>query len=220
MARIERDTETTRRRPAPDEAHVAYGYAGDAPVGVRDRVRWGPIVAGLFTTLTTLVLLTLLGVAIGLSAFEPGEVGEDVATGAAIWGGIALLLAFFVGGWVAGSTAGLLGAGNGTFNGLMVGVTAIVVTIWLVGSGLGNILGAAGANIGELSQIAGTADVPEGEQVLDQARAAYDDAVAGTWGTFISLALALAAAAVGGLVGSRKHVDVDAAPARSRRAEH
>ena len=36
----------------------------------RDRVRFGPVVAGLLTALTTLLLLGLLGVAIGLTAVE------------------------------------------------------------------------------------------------------------------------------------------------------
>src|SRR5438132_6555242 len=34
----------------------------------RDRVRWGPVLAGLFTALTTMVALALLGAAIGLTA--------------------------------------------------------------------------------------------------------------------------------------------------------
>ncbi len=56
----------------------------------RDRVRWGPIWAGLFTALTTLIILSLLGVAIGLTAVDPraaaqGNPPQGIGIGAAIW---------------------------------------------------------------------------------------------------------------------------------------
>src|SRR5215218_5769320 len=38
----------------------------------RDRVHWGPIVAGLLTALTSLLLLGLLGLAVGLTTVNAG----------------------------------------------------------------------------------------------------------------------------------------------------
>src|SRR5579885_1256660 len=49
---------TTAWQPAP-----ATGVLQTA----HDRIRWGPIIAGLVTTITTLAVLTLLGLAVGLS---------------------------------------------------------------------------------------------------------------------------------------------------------
>src|SRR5581483_4780412 len=69
-----------------------------------DRIRWGPIIAGLATTITTLVVLTLLGLAFGLSVYNSGS---DVGTGAKIWSAVSAVLAFLAGGYVAGETAAI-----------------------------------------------------------------------------------------------------------------
>ena len=49
----------------------------------RDRVRFGPIVAGLLTALTSLLLLGLLGVAIGLTAVNAGDAAAAATRGRA-----------------------------------------------------------------------------------------------------------------------------------------
>lgn len=193
-------TTVHRREPTVDETHVVPASAAETArtddLGWRDQIRWGPIVGGLVTGIATLMLLTVLGLAIGLSAFDPGD--EGIGTAAAIWGGISTLIAFFIGGLVAARTAGVWETGMGALNGFLVGALAIVVMLWLTGSGLGNLLGAAGANFGEIQQI-GTPNI-DGQQAFDQAR---DSA----WGTFIGLALALGAATIGGLVGQRARGD-------------
>src|SRR5215212_4354162 len=45
----------------------------------RDHVRWGPIFAGVMTALTSLVLLSLLGVADGLTTVNAGVVAAQGA---------------------------------------------------------------------------------------------------------------------------------------------
>ena len=161
---------------------------------MRDRVRWGPIVAGFVTVIATLVVLTVLGLAIGLSAFEPDDAGGTTAsTAAAIWGIITALLAFFAGGWVAARTAAVAGTANGALNGLLVGMAAIALTVWLVGTGLGNVLGAAAANLGTIASVSFSAD-PQN---------AFDEARTSAWGTFVALALALVASTAGGALGHR-----------------
>ena len=67
-------------RPAPavrGEVHTEYATTAqtvttEAVPLADDRVRWGPIWAGLLTALTSLLLLSLLGAAIGLSALDAG----------------------------------------------------------------------------------------------------------------------------------------------------
>ncbi len=77
----------------------------------RDQVRWGPIVAGLLTALTATLLLNLLGVALGLtslnaaSAARQNNVPQNAGQYAAIWAGVSGMLAFLLGGCVAGRTA-------------------------------------------------------------------------------------------------------------------
>ena len=77
----------------------------------RDRVRWGPVLAGLFTALTTMVALALLGAAIGLTAMNAGTAAiqggppPDAGRNAAVWGAISAIIAFLWGGYVAGRSA-------------------------------------------------------------------------------------------------------------------
>ncbi|CAN5651256.1 hypothetical protein BH10CHL1_BH10CHL1_26610 [soil metagenome] len=117
--------------------------SGSGPV-TGDRVRWGAILAGLFAALTTLVVMSVLGLAIGLSSYDAGDPLGNFGLGAGIWGIISALLAFLIGGWVAASTAGARGRGNGILNGSMVWVVAIPLILYMLGSGLGSLLGTAG----------------------------------------------------------------------------
>ena len=195
-------------RPVRDDRAYAVNDLDANEPAFRDRVRWGPIVAGVFTALTTLLVMTILGLAIGLTAFEPDDTGaRTVSTAAAIWGIITAVLAFFLGGWVAGRNALGSATENGAINGFLVGAATIVVMLWMIGAGLGNLMGLAGANIDEISQL--TADEPvttlTGEEVTDAvvptAQENYDDARNSAWGTLAGLVVALAAAAAGGALG-------------------
>lgn len=174
---------------------------------MRDRIRWGPIVAGVFTAMTTLLVMTVLGLALGLTAFEPGDTGErTLGTAAAVWGIVTGLLAFFLGGWVAGRNA--LGAPgeNGAINGFLVGAATIVVMLWMIGAGLGNLMGLVGANVSEITQVVFDQPITAvtGEEAADAVPVAqenYDAARDSAWGTLAGLVVALAAAAAGGAAG-------------------
>jgi hypothetical protein len=166
-----------------------------------DRVRWGPILAGLLTTITTLVVLTVLGLAIGLSAFEPGETaGDTIGRAAAFWGALSALIAFLLGGWVAARTSSVGDAMSGAMNGALVGAAAIALVIWMIGAGLGNLLGVVGTNMAEIIAIGQEATVSP-EDALATAEAGYGAARDSAWGTFLGLILALGAATLGGYLG-------------------
>ncbi|MGN6625952.1 MAG: hypothetical protein ACTHLN_04975, partial [Tepidisphaeraceae bacterium] len=70
-----------------------------------DRVRWGPVIAGLFVALATLVVLATLGVAVGFSSADQNSSASSFGIGAGIWGAATALIAFFVGGMVAARSA-------------------------------------------------------------------------------------------------------------------
>src|SRR5215211_1068751 len=101
----------------------------------RDRVRFGPVVAGLLTALTALLLLGLLGVAIGLTAADGSDPGAG--TFSAIWGALTGLVAFGLGGYVAGRTAAVFDRRWGALNGALVFMLGVPLTLWLAGQGLG-----------------------------------------------------------------------------------
>ncbi len=63
-----------------------------AAVPMHDGIRWGPILAGLLTALTTLLVLTVLGLAVGLSAFKAGADASDLGSGAGIWSAVSAIL--------------------------------------------------------------------------------------------------------------------------------
>jgi heme A synthase len=186
-------------------------------VEVKNRVQFGPILAGVLTAIATLLILTVLGLAIGSSALEPRDVGEKVGTGAAIWGIVSALIAFFIGGWVAAKTAAVAGTGSGMINGLMVGAAILAIVLWLTGSGVSGILGTIGSNIGDITSVVeeqqtngqqGTQqDVEEQAQSVEPQQA-FDTVKDGAWWTLLGVVLPLVASATGGLVGHNERRDV------------
>jgi hypothetical protein len=143
-------------------------------VQVKIRVQFGPIIAGVLTAITTLLILSVLGLAIGASAQEPRDAGKSMGTAAAIWGMVSAIVAFFLGGWVAAKTAAVAGAGSGLINGLMVGAAIIALVLWLTGSGVSAIIGTLGSNIGDIVNVV----QDEGTTTLDAQQQA-DDAPVG-----------------------------------------
>jgi hypothetical protein len=188
----------------------------------RDRVRWGPILAGLATALTTLLMLSLLGLAIGLTVVNAGDAAAqgDVPNGlgrnSAIWGALSALIAFFLGGWVAGHSAAVFDRGWGALNGALVFLVGVPIILWLASMGLGSVLGSLGALAGSLNPDAGTVQnaadqarqAAQNTQPIDVARAAAN-ARNTAWGTLLGLVLALGAAAAGGMAGTRRELEID-----------
>jgi len=118
-------------------------YDTPEPIRPMDRVRWGAILAGLVTTLSTLVVLSVLGLAIGLTTFETGDRLGNFGMGAGIWGAISTIVAFVLGGWVAARSAAVRGRSNALLNGAMVWAVAIPLVMYLLGSGVGSIVNMA-----------------------------------------------------------------------------
>ena len=120
----------------------------------RDVVRWGPIVAGVVTAFTVLLFLTVLGIALGLSALGGENSPQGWGTAAGIWGGLSLLLAFFFGGWMAGRS-GMPGLDrNGLINGFVTGAATLLLLLWLATTAL---TGALGFFAGTVTDLAGAA---------------------------------------------------------------
>ena len=199
-----------------------------------DRVRWGSILAGLFAALSTLSVMGILGLALGATAFDPGDPARNFGIGAGIWGALSALLAFLVGGWTAARTAAVRGRNNGLWNGSMVLVVAIPLLLYLLSSGIGSLLGAAGRTASTAAQAAAPAAAQAAQDPNAQATAAAAADAAGSaiqataqavqqavqdpnnqaaaaravrngaWGTLGSLLLGLGASALGGALGARR----------------
>ena len=206
---VARRVEEVRARDIPDGFDVR-----------RDRVHWGPIVAGLLTALTTLLMLSLLGLAIGLTTVNAGTAAAqggpppDAGRNSAIWAGVSGILSFLLGGYVAGRTAALFNRGWGALNGALVFMLAVPLILWLAGQGLGTVLGSLGNLSGALASNPGAAQAAQSAaaqaqasaqtiQPVDVARAA-EGARNTAWGTLLGTLLGLGASALGGFLGTRQ----------------
>jgi hypothetical protein len=177
-----------------------------------DRVRWGPIWAGLLSAFFALLVLSLLGLAIGASTVNTGAAvqgsgNQNAGSYSAIWAGISAIIAFLIGGYVAGRTAAVHERGWAALNGALVFLLALPILLWLATQGLGALIGNAshiasglGVNLG---QIGATASGAAKTITPAQAQQAADTARNTAWGTLIGLLLGCAAAALGGTLGMR-----------------
>jgi hypothetical protein len=193
-------------------------------VSVGSRVSWGAILAGAFVALTLCIFLGVLGGTLNLTAADTNVRGDQLAIGAGIWAILSLLVALFIGGFVASRTT----VGERKSEALMYGVL-----VWAVLVGMMTALAAAGsqADLGFNSYLRGTqttmaqpnlqqpvtgemlqkANVNLTEQQrnnLNQQLAQAHQATANTnatakaWWAFAGIGFSLFAAIIGALVGA------------------
>jgi hypothetical protein len=106
------------------------------------RISWGGIFAGALTGVGTLLFLTVLGLAIGVSAADPSSTdAEALGTGAAIWTALSLLISLFVAGMAATRLGLIYDRATGAFEGALVWVLSFVAILWLASSGVQLIAG-------------------------------------------------------------------------------
>ena len=167
--------------------HRRYGYepatydvATTAP-SLLKRISWGAIFAGTAVALGILILMGLLGSAIGIGAIDPGEEANPLAgldTGAAIWWVISSLVALFVGGRVAGQLAGFPSRTTAMLHGLTVWALTTFVTAWIATSAVSSVVNTATSAVATAAQgIASAAGAVAPNAIpADAARAAAQDA--------------------------------------------
>ena len=91
--------------PAPDRARLSP-------------VSWPAIFASLAVGISVMLLLTLAGVAIGLTVVDPGgDSPRAITIGAAAWQTVSMLIAALVGGYVAARLSGLRRTADGVLHG-------------------------------------------------------------------------------------------------------
>lgn len=141
------------------------------------RVSWGGIWGGVLVTTGVLLLLTALGVAVGITAVDPAEPdAQTMSTGAGIWAAVALLAALFLGGMVSTRAGAIFDRTTGAFQGALVWIVSVLLIAYLAASGITMIAGGAlrlvggvGAAVGGVAAAGGVqADVGEGsvDQIL------------------------------------------------------
>jgi hypothetical protein len=138
---------------------VSYGthehrFAATAWFGTDGmKVSWGGVFAGVLVAMGVSMLLAALGLAIGVSAVDPGETDPGtIGVGAAIWGGVQLLLALFIGGLVATRVGAIIDRTTGFFEGVLVWVVSLILMAYLAGSGIASVASGAFSLLGGATQ--------------------------------------------------------------------
>ena len=114
-------------------------------------LRWTAIFGGLAAGAASYVLLALLGIAAGLTAVDP-QATEPVGTVpmmTGIWTAISMLVAAFIGGYVAARGSGLTRRSDGMLHGFVTWGATVLLFAWLVTSALGTLLGGTASILGQ-----------------------------------------------------------------------
>ena len=162
------------------------------------RVSWGGIFGGVMVAVGLLLLLAALGVAVGITAVDPqsAQLGKLGAT-AAIWTGVSLLLALFLGGLVASRLGATYDRTTSFFEGFLVWIVSLLLVAYLAASGMAWMAGDTFSMMGAAPDISMSAPPDVVEQIKPQAAKT-------AWITFGSLLLSLGAALVGAMAGRRR----------------
>ena len=190
MATVVRDTPYHDRR-VTERRRIAYPAALRAD-GMR--VSWGGVFGGVLVALGFLLLMTALGVAVGISAARPGETDTGtLGAGAGIWAGVSLLVALFIGGWVSTRIGAIFDGTTGFFEGALVWVVSVLLMLCMASTGMGVLFGGASELVAGAVQTLGS--------VLQSSQATR-----AAWITFGALLLSLLAAVLGAVAGRRDPV--------------
>ncbi|WP_274630896.1 PhnA-like protein [Arvimicrobium flavum] len=174
--------------PAPDDIQTHPTISEQAHTILINKVSWGAILAGVVVALVIQVLLTMLGVGIGVAVLDP-HAGDNPAAStfsisAAIWYAAAGILAAFAGGYIAARMSGKTSPTTGALHGLTTWAFTSLLVLYLLSTTVGAIVGGAfsgiSSAIGGIGQtVAQTAPVIADANPLDaienQVRASGSD---------------------------------------------
>jgi len=179
-------------------------------VDYHDRVRWGPIIAGLVVTLSAQLILSGIGAALGLSNIAtsgaPRTIAGGVGQAVGIWSIISLFLSLIIGGWVTARTCGPMNRSTALLNGVILWGTTLALSSWLLASGVTGAFGAVAYNAGEIANQAqqGNINIPTDPNLTaQQTREIAANAAKVGWSFTLGSLLGLVASMIGASIGAR-----------------
>lgn len=132
------------------------------------KVSWGGIFGGVLVAVGLILLLTALGVAVGISAADPGQTDAGtLGTGAGIWAGLTLLVALFVGGLVSTRIGAIYDGATGFFEGALVWVVSVLLLLYFASTGVSMLAGGAFQMLGGATQAIGSVMQAQGGSGVD-----------------------------------------------------
>ena len=137
-------------------APIDETYAHQAPT----RLSWGAIFAGVVIALAVQLVFGILGAGIGLTMVDPVEGTTPGAAGFGIGAGIywliTTILALGAGGYAAARVAGVHDRFDALVHGLVVWGVTLILTVYLLTSAVGGIIGGAFRAVGAVAGAAAT----------------------------------------------------------------
>lgn len=124
------------------------------------RISWSAIFGGVVVVASIQLLLSLLGGGIGL-----GTIGTNAGTtpdasslgmGAGIWWVVSSCIALFIGGYVTAWLAGIEIRFDGVLHGIVTWGLATLLTVWLLTSAVGGIIGGGFSALGSVVSATGS----------------------------------------------------------------
>lgn len=176
-----------------------------------DRIRWGPVLAGLVVAISSQLVLSGIGAAIGLTTLAnsgaPRSDAGDIGSAVGIWSIISLLISLFLGGWVTARSCGPMTRSTALLNGAVLWATTLAISAWLLSSGVSGAFGIVASNAGEIiNQAPQTGvDIPNQAPNLtaEETRDVAGNAARVGWSFAFGSLLGLVAALIGASVGTR-----------------
>jgi hypothetical protein len=170
----------------------------------------------VFLTLTLFIISAVLAEAVGLDyTFQSVSAhGREVAT--IIWGGAAALICFGLGAYLTARVSrGTVGAGSAMLNGFIVWAVTIPILIYILGSGVGPMLGKTVPALGVssmpamLSNGTGHAAAPAMTAAADQFPHNVGHYQAAAWWMLVSIGCGLIGSLLCGLSGTHEGTVTD-----------
>lgn len=141
--------------------------ATDTPALLK-RVSWGAIFAGTVIAMGLLILLGMLGTAIGFRAIDPQQSGafDGVGIGAGIWWIVTSIIALAVGGYVASHLSGIPEKRSASLHGASVWGVITLLMLWFAAGAAGSAINTATSAVTGAAQAASTATNTAASAVL------------------------------------------------------
>ena len=130
-----------------DQRAVGTGHEVTAmlPTPILRRISWGAVIGGVVIAISVQMLLSMLGLGIGMTTIDPMTNGSPAASslgiGAAVWWVVSSLLAMLAGAFVAARLSGVSERRDGMLHGLLTWGAVLLLSIYLLTSAVGGVVG-------------------------------------------------------------------------------
>ena len=158
--------DTINTRPPVIDVHETNVIAGRL-----NRISWGAILAGAVIAFVIQLGLNMLGLSIGVNTINPATeinpVEPGLGSAAVIWFAASGLIAFLIGGFVAGRMAGMADHLDGVVHGVLSWAIVGLVSLFLLTTSIGSVVSTATSAITQGIGLAGQAVSEISPEVAD-----------------------------------------------------